>query len=52
VYWEHFAPARARRAELVANPGHVDRVLRDGAERARSVADKVLQRARQACGLE
>jgi len=52
VYWEHFAPARARRAELIANFDHVDRVLRDGAERARGVASKVLKRARQACGLE
>jgi len=52
VYWEHFAPARARRAELLANFDHVDRVLRDGAERARGVASQVLKRARQACGLE
>jgi tryptophanyl-tRNA synthetase len=52
VYWEHFAPARARRAELAANLDHVEGVLRDGANRARAVASKVLQRARQASGLE
>ena len=52
VYWEHFAPARARRAELAANLDHVESVLRDGATRARAVASKVLQRARQASGLE
>ena len=47
----HFAPYRARRAELAANPGYVDQVLRDGAVRARATASAVLQRARQACGL-
>lgn len=52
VYWEHFAPARARRAELAANLDHVESVLRDGASRARAVATKVLHRARQASGLE
>jgi tryptophanyl-tRNA synthetase len=49
--WTHFAPARARRAELEADPGHVDRVLREGAERARAIAGPVLERARKACGL-
>ena len=50
-YWNHFADARARRAELAANLDHVQAVLRDGADRARAVARPVLQRARQACGL-
>lgn len=50
-YWNYFAPYRARRAELAADPGHVDRVLADGAERARAVASQVMARARQACGL-
>jgi tryptophanyl-tRNA synthetase len=50
-YWECFAPARARRAELVANLDYVETVLREGAARARSVAGPVLQRARRACGL-
>jgi tryptophanyl-tRNA synthetase len=52
VYWEYFAPARAHRAELAANLDHVESVLRDGAARARTVASKVLQRARKASGLE
>jgi tryptophanyl-tRNA synthetase len=52
IYWEYFAAARARRAELAANLDHVERVLRDGASRARIVAGKVLKRARQASGLE
>ena len=40
------------RAELAADPGYVQQVLADGAARARSVARKVLQRARAASGLE
>jgi tryptophanyl-tRNA synthetase len=51
-YWNHFAPARARRAELAANLSYVEEVLRDGANRARALADKVLKRARVASGLE
>jgi tryptophanyl-tRNA synthetase len=51
-YWNHFAAARAKRAELVANLDFVEKVLADGAARARSVADKVLKRARKASGLE
>ncbi len=51
-YWAYFAIARARRAELAADPGYVDSVLRDGAERARAVAGGVLGRARKACGLD
>ena len=50
-YWNFFAPYRVRRAELVANPDYVDQVLRDGADRARAVASKVMARARKACGL-
>jgi tryptophanyl-tRNA synthetase len=49
--WTHFAPARARRAELVANLDQVEATLRDGAARARAVATPVLDRARKACGL-
>ena len=51
-YWNHFAAPRARRAELMANLDYVHGVLRDGAARARTVADKVLARARKASGLE
>ena len=51
-YWSFFAAARARRAELLADAGYVDRVLREGADRARSVSSAVLKRARKACGLE
>lgn len=50
-YWTHFAPARARRAELAANLDYVNAVLKEGAQRARVVADQVLGRARKATGL-
>jgi tryptophanyl-tRNA synthetase len=51
-YWNYFSAARAKRAELAANLDHVHAVLRAGAERARSVADKVLARAKKASGLD
>jgi tryptophanyl-tRNA synthetase len=50
-YWNHFAPARARRAELAANLDYVNQVLKEGAERARATANGVIARARGACGL-
>jgi tryptophanyl-tRNA synthetase len=51
-YWEYFAKARLRRAELAADPGYVNAILADGARRARVVAAVVLKRARRACGLD
>ncbi len=48
---EHFAPARARREALLADPGEVDRILEDGARRARARAVVVRDRALSACGL-
>jgi tryptophanyl-tRNA synthetase len=51
-YWNFFAPARARRAELAANLDYVNGGVREGAERARAVAGGVLKRTRRACGLE
>jgi tryptophanyl-tRNA synthetase len=50
-YWTYFGDARIRRAELVADQGYVEQVLKEGAERARAVAEKVLERARRASGL-
>jgi tryptophanyl-tRNA synthetase len=49
--WESFAPLRARRAELEADPGYVNRVLAEGAEKARAVADATMARVREAMGL-
>jgi len=51
-YWNCFAPARARRAELAANLDFVHGVLRDGAAKARVKAVEVLRRARRASGIE
>ena len=51
-YWNYFAEPRKRRAELAANPDYVQGVLRDGAVQARTVATKVLARAKRACGLD
>lgn len=50
-YWTCFAPYRTRRAELAQNLDYVNQVLKDGADRARSVASGVLATARKACGL-
>ena len=49
--WDYFAPFRARRAELESDPGHVDRVLADGAGKAAAVADAVMCRVRKAVGI-
>jgi len=51
-YWNCFAAPRAKRAELAANLDYVEGVLRDGAEKARTLARTVLKRARKACGIE
>jgi tryptophanyl-tRNA synthetase len=50
--WDHLAPLRARREELLARPGYVDEVLRQGAERAREVAGGTMARVRRAVGLD
>ncbi len=47
----YFEPYRARRAELIANPAEVDEVLRDGATRARAVAQATMAEARKIVGL-
>jgi tryptophanyl-tRNA synthetase len=51
-YWNYFAAARAKRAELAANLDYVHKVLADGATKARALAQQVLRRARLAAGLE
>lgn len=51
AYWEYFSPMRARRAELLADPGYVDSVLARGAEKARITANTTLDRVRKAVGL-
>jgi tryptophanyl-tRNA synthetase len=51
-YWNYFADARAKRAELAANLAFVNSVLEESAAEARALARKVLARARLACGLD
>jgi tryptophanyl-tRNA synthetase len=51
-YWNYFADARTKRAELAANLDYVNQVLAEGASKARALAQKVLKRARKNCGLE
>jgi tryptophanyl-tRNA synthetase len=50
-YWNYFADARRKRAELAASLGEVRQILADGAAKARPLAQNVLQRARAASGL-
>ena len=50
-YWNYFAEARVKRAELASNLDSVEKILAAGADKARVVADKVLGRAKLACGL-
>lgn len=49
--WEYFSAQRARREEILADPGLVDRVLKEGAVKARATADVVMARVRKAVGL-
>ena len=46
-----FGPARARRKELLADRGELERILTKGAEKARTRARAVRDRALAACGL-
>ncbi|MFI6105666.1 tryptophan--tRNA ligase [Streptomyces sp. NPDC051310] len=48
---ELLRPLRERHADLAADPGAVDKVLREGAERAREIARPVVDRAYRAIGL-
>ncbi len=52
AYWEFFKPMRERREELLADPGQVDKILRQGASRARETAAKTMERVRKACGIQ
>jgi tryptophanyl-tRNA synthetase len=49
--WDYFAPFRIRREEILRDPAYVDRVLAEGAEKARGVSDGVMHRVRAAVGL-
>ncbi|MGI8965542.1 MAG: tryptophan--tRNA ligase [Limisphaerales bacterium] len=51
-YWNYFSNARVQRAELAAHLDYVHQVLSEGAIKARTVAQKVLKRAKIASGLD
>lgn len=48
---EYFGEAFERREQLAADPNRVEEILEQGAARARERAQKVLNRAKKACGL-
>ena len=48
---DHYAVARARYAELMADPARIDRILSDGAERIRPIAQATIDEVRQKMGL-
>ena len=52
LFEAYFAPMRAKRDELAANPEYVEDVLQAGAAKARTLARATLRQARRAVGLE
>jgi tryptophanyl-tRNA synthetase len=48
---EHFAAARRRYAEIEKAPDNVRDILREGARKARAVAEATMQRVRNTCGI-
>ena len=51
LFEEKFAPARERREKLVKDAAYIDGALADGGKRARTVAQKVMEDVRRACGI-
>src|SRR6266446_1568127 len=49
--WDYFAPMRKRRDEILSDKAYIDNVLARGATRANEIADKVMERVRDAVGL-
>jgi tryptophanyl-tRNA synthetase len=49
--WDYFAPMRARRHEILGDPGYVEMVLREGSRKANQIAEGVMSRVRLATGL-
>ncbi len=49
---ETLAPLRAKREELEADPGYVEKLLAEGAARAREAASRTMAEVRQAIGLK
>ncbi|MFP2908693.1 tryptophan--tRNA ligase [Pyxidicoccus sp. 3LFB2] len=51
AYHANFGPARQRYAELAADPGELERILQDGANRAREEAVRLMDKVRRAVGI-
>lgn len=51
TYMDYFAPMRARREQLEKDPAYIEKVIREGAEKAKKVAAGTMQRVRKAVGL-
>jgi tryptophanyl-tRNA synthetase len=51
AYMAHFRPFREKRDTLAAAPGTLDRIMREGALQARSIAGATMERVRAAVGL-
>ncbi|HEX5745345.1 MAG TPA: tryptophan--tRNA ligase [Archangium sp.] len=51
AFHENFGPARKRYDELKRDPAELERILQDGAERARAEASQLMQRVRRAVGV-
>ncbi|QRK06596.1 tryptophan--tRNA ligase [Archangium violaceum] len=51
AFHDAFGPARKRRQELINDPAELERILQDGAERARAEASRLMQRVRRAVGI-
>ncbi len=49
--WDTFAPYRTRREELLADREWLGKILHDGAEKARAVAEKTMKEVREKTGL-
>jgi len=51
VVIEGLRPLQDRYAEIIAEPGYVERILKEGADRARPIADATLTNAKRGMGL-
>ncbi|WP_375764986.1 tryptophan--tRNA ligase [Archangium gephyra] len=51
AYHETFGPARKRYEEFKRDPAELERILQDGANRARAEASQLMQRVRRAVGV-
>lgn len=51
LIWNHFAPHREKRAELVKDPATIHDIMKAGAAKARAVAEVTMAEVRQKIGL-